>query len=280
MGRPKILILSRGATFTSSELATSAAFKAALQAKMNLARSASGKCFIVDGNREADNKTGEPATGNLGDGYIEVLNDALPTYDFKNTKGVAEQQSLVSFNGFTDTVYIIDHNGILWHRGGASGSGKGFTIGNFYATAPAFGGTGNINTNLVKLTFGDADEFKTNVGALKLDFTAAELNQLTDVLLSEAASASGYAFKIAVKQRFAGNSVYAEYEAGLNQTGAWKATLADGTDVVIASVAGNDAGEYWLVTLASSPTIAAEALITIELKDPATLAALTTPVLG
>jgi hypothetical protein len=237
--------------------------------------------FPFDGIREAEDGTGDPNVGSLADGFEEVLNEALPKYTFRNTKGVAQQQSLVEFNGWQDYVFIVDDKNILWYKGTPAGGAKGFSVGYFFANPPRPGNTGNVNSNLVKITFGSVDEFKSMVGAIKLDFDVAALANIVDVELSEAAAAAGYVFKFKAKTKFAGTDIYETYQDLLAVVGAWKATRLDtNANVTIASAAKDATNKGWTVTLDNTTAIASNVKVRIELVDPAALKALATPVTG
>lgn len=281
MGRPKYIIPTRGKVFSAADIADSTAFKAALFAAMLLSRTDDDKVFLFPLMRVVDDNTAEAKTEVLADGYEEVLNESLPTYTLQSTAGVCQAQSMVQFNGWRDGVFIIDDKNILWFVSTDTAGAQAFTVGNLYTDAPRFGNSSNIVTSKTKLVFGTVDEFKSGVGAIKLDFDVTKLQNTVDVILAEAVAATGYVFKIAGKVKCSGTDIYPSYKTLLDQTGAWKATLlVAGTVVVISSAAHDDATNSWTVTLASSPTIAATTKIKIELVDPTALAALTTPVKG
>lgn len=279
-GRIKAMLFTRGKVFTAEELADSESFKAALEEAMQLSRISVNKLFLFEGFREADDNTGDPNVAALADGYEEVLNEALPKYVFRNTKGIAQQQALVAFNGWQDGVFLIDDKNILFYKGN-NGGAKAFSVGYLYATPPRPGGTGAINTNQVRLTMGSVDEFKTNIGAVKLDFNVADLMNIVDVQLLEVGAAAGYVFKIGAETKYAGTNIYESYADALAQVGAWKATRLDtGANVTVSAVAKNAVLKGWDVTLDNAAAIAADVKIKIELVDPAALAELATPVEG
>ena len=284
MGRIKHIILTRGKEFTAEELADSDALMAAIIAGIQQPRTSVNKLFVFTGFREAEDKTGDPQTGTLGDGYEEVLNEAIPKIDLKHTAGVAQTQSFVTFNGWSDKFYFIDDQGILWYRDTSSEGGKGFTLAGLYASYPRPGGTGNIVTGLVKLTLASADEFKSAVGAVKLGFNIAELPEIVDVALMEVAGTAGYVFNIAAKRKYAGTNIYETYKTLLAQKEAWEITKKDGTPVAVEACAaddtlnGNKGG--WKVTADDTTPIAADTELFINLKSPAVLAELALPTEG
>lgn len=283
MGRIKALIPTRGKEFTEAELADSASFKTALQAALNLDRESAFKCFIIDGIREANDNTGDPQEASMGDGYTEIINEALPKYTLRNTKGVAEQQAIVAFNGWKDPVFILDDKNVLWYRDNGLGGAKGFSSGSFYANPPRPGNTGAINANDLRFAFGDVDEFKSGVGALKLDFTTSDLTNIVDVTIKEVADVAAMVATVGVFNKFAGTSLYSAYKAGLSQKEAWEfVNVADGTVADASAVAAADAtpdknggyGAFQVTKAAGAGTFL------LRLKTPAQLLALATPVKG
>jgi hypothetical protein len=280
MGRIKALLLTRGKEFSEADRADSETFEAALEEAMLLSRESVNKVFPFSGFREADNNTGDPNVASLADGYEEVINEAVPKYTLKHTTGTAQTQSLVAFNGWNDTVYILDDKNIVWGVKTSSNGIKGFAVGHLYTTPPNFGGSGAINTSITKISFGSIDEFKSGLVALKLDFNVTDLTDIVDVELEEVAASSGYAFKIGGKTKYAGTDIYESYQDLLAVVGAWKAELPDGTAVDIASVVKDATNKGWTVTLDNTPTIAQGVKVKVNLVDPTALAALGTPVEG
>lgn len=183
-------------------------------------------------------------------------------------------------------MYVLDSKNVFWYRNKSNGGGTYFQVGTLYSTYPRFGNTANINTGLVKLTLGDADDLKGGgLSCIKVDSSFVKsLPNIVDVVLSEDKAATGYAFSIVIKRKYTGTNIYESYADLLNVSGAWKASLADGTSVGIASIAKDatlDNGNGgWTATLASTPTIDPDTVIYLELVDPAALYALTSPVDG
>lgn len=281
MGRPKHLLLTRGKEFTADQIADSASFQTALAEAMLEARTSNSKVFLFSNFREAEDNTGDPQMGTLSDGYEEVLNEVVPKYTFRQVLGAAQTQSIVDFNGWQEKIYVIDDKNQLWFIHTSTSGAKGYSVGHLYTNPPRFGNSGNINTNVTRLTFGSVEEFKSNTGVLKLDFSVEDLANIVDVQLSEVGAASGYVFKIGAKYKYAGVNVFSDFATALEQSDAWKATRMDtGADVTISAVADNTTTKGWDVTLASTPTIAVGTKIKIELQAPSLLAGLTTPVEG
>lgn len=257
MGRIKYLMLTTGKEFTEEELASSEALEEALQAAMLLGNSNANKVFAFPSMREATNNTGDPNTASLADGYEEVLNEALPKYLLRSTPGTCVQQAMASFNGWPGKVYIIDENNIFWYKGNTSNGAKGWSCGYLYTNPPQFKGSTDIQSANTRLTFGSIGEFKTNVGALKIDFDLDDLNNLKDVTLEDredenTSGALDNVFIIGGKTKCEGSDIYSAYSTLLNNVLRWRAYKADGTPITISAV-GLSAGNLgWQITLDST----------------------------
>lgn len=280
MGRIKYTLFTTSKVFTSTDIASSEAFQTALQTAMLLANSDANKVFAFPSMRDVTNNTGDPNTGTLADGYEEVLNEALPKYLLKSTPGVCVQQIMASFNGWPGKVYVIDENNILWYKANGTGT-KGFSCGYLYTNPPSWKGSADVQTANTRLTFGSISEFKSGVGALKLGFDVADLNNLKDVILDDretenTSGALNNVFIIGGKTKCEGTDIYAAYSTLLNNVSAWRAYDASGNDLPISAIALNAGNLGWQITL--NPTnftpLAAGAVFYIDLRPPATLATL------
>lgn len=280
MGRPKYLLLTTGKVFAAADIVSSESFQAVLQIAMLLANSDANKVFAFPSMRDVTNNTGDPNTATLADGFEEVLNEALPKYLLKSTPGVCVQQTMASFNGWPGKVYVIDENNILWYKSNGTGT-KGFSCGYLYTNPPSWKGSADIQTANTRLTFGSINEFKSGVGALKLGFDVADLNNLKDVILDDretenVSGALNNVFIIGGKTKCEGTDIYAAYSALLNTISAWRAYDANGTDLPITAVTLSAGNLGWQLTL--NPTnfnaLAPGAVMYIDLRPPATLATL------
>jgi len=279
MGRIKYLLLTTSKEFTEANIASSEAFEAALQTAMLLANSDANKVFAFPEMRDVTDNSGDPATGTLADGFEEVLNEALPKYLLKATPGVCVQQAMASFNGWPGKVFFVDENNILWYKTTSSDGAKGFSVGYLYTNPPKPKGSGDVQTANTRLTFGSIDEFKSNVGAVKLEFNIGDLDNMQDVILTdeETENVSGSlnnTLLIGAKTRCEGTNIYSTYKTLLTAS-YWRAYEADGTAISITSVTPVDASSAWQIVLNSSAynALASGTVFYIDLVVPATLVA-------
>ena len=280
MGRIKYLLLTTGKEFTASDIADSGSFEEALEEAMLLAKSNANKVYAFPAANETTDNTGDPATGTLADGYEEVLNEALPKYLLRSKVGTCQQQQMASFNGWPGKIYIVDESNILWFRTTSSGGAAGFATGYLYTNPPKFKGSTDVQTANTRLTFGSIDDFKTNVGAIQLEFNVAALVNILDVVLDDRESentsgALNNVFVIGGKTKCEGTDIYEAFSTALASTSMWQAYESDGTVIPLTSVTGNAGEEGWNITLDSTAfnALASGAVFYIDLAAPATLVA-------
>lgn len=250
MGRPKYILPTRGKEFSASDLADSASFKEALLAAMLEQKSSPDRVFTFPLVRQVEDSTADVATEALSDGYEEVLNESLPLYVLQSTVGVCVAQSMVNFNGWNDKVLIVDDKNTLWYVTLENGGGTGFSVGNLYTAPPRFAGSTGVRVVTTRLLFGNNDEFKTSVGALKLDFDPSKLVELVDVQIVQKAAPAANVLTVGGLIKCADTDIYSAYSTALANIARWSVTnLTNMTPVTITSVAAAAGSQGWTVTL-------------------------------
>jgi hypothetical protein len=280
MKRPKYLLLS-DFTFSAADLANSDSLKAAFKRQMLKSNSDSGKLFISPLLRVVNDNTGDPNVQSLADGYEEVLNEATPKYSYQFTAGVCQHQSWANFNGWAGGNFRIDQDNVFWYRVTTDGGGKGFSTGNLYTDPPRDGNSGGIAVGTTRITFGSIDEFKSGVGAVKLDFNIVDLVNIEDVDLEDredeldSPGTGTNVFYIGGKIKCRGTDIYTAYKTALNNVARWQAEDGDGNALTIDSISTSDSLKAWIPVI--NPTqytaLAVGASIIINIADPNVLEA-------
>lgn len=274
MARPQYIMPTRGKVFAAADLTDSATFKAALKAAMLQPRDSANKVFCFPLMRVVDDNTGDPNTQALADGYEEVLNEVLPKYLLQSTAGVCVVQAMCEFNGWTDGVFVVDVNKIVWYVISSADGAQAFTVGSLYTDPPRFGNSSNIQTSRTRLTFGTIEEFKSGVGAIKIDFDPSKLVNTVDVKLVEKAAQASNVFTLGGMVECAGTDIYASYSTGLANVARWVLTRLDtGAAVALTSVTADAGNKGWDITVDNTAYTALPSGTKLEFKlaDPATL---------
>ena len=275
MARPKYIFPTRGKVFTAAELADPTTFKAALKAALLQVRTSNDKIFQFPLMRVADDNTAEVSPATLADGYEEILNESLPLYNLQSTATVCVNTGMTSFNGWNEKVFVLDVNNVWWYVSTSDNGGAGFTVGSLYTDPPRFGNSSNIKTSNTRLLFGDLDEFKEGLGAIKLDFNPAKLIEpINDVTLVEKAAAAANVFTVGGIIKCAGTDIFSKYSAALANSARWTIkNLTTGAAIAITSVAADAVNAGWDITADNTAYtgLASGTKLEINIADPATL---------
>lgn len=281
MGRPVYTLETSGLELSAADLQDSDSLKAAMIAGILAANSSTSKVFVSPKFNEAEDATGDPNLGTLGDGYEEVLNEPLNKIVLVHASNYCQQVAMSNLNAFKGKTYIIDDQGIFWYVTKTSGGGKGFKVANQYTPVPKFRGNA-VNAARTRLVFADNAEFKS-AGAIKLDWDVSSLPVLVDVVLDDRETgensnsiASNAVFTIGGKTSCDGEDIYTDYDDALDNIDCWEAkVVATGAAITIDSVAKNDTDKGWDITLNASEFsgLATGTRFSIGLKAPVTLLA-------
>ncbi len=274
MKRPKAMLPTHGKTFSLANLLDSPTFKAALKAAMLLPRTDNNKVYIFPVIRVADDNTADVNTASLADGYEEVLNESLPLFNFQSTPNICVHQAMVAFNGWTDKVFIIDVDNVLWYVATSTGGAQGFSVGSLYTNPPKFGNSSNINVANTRLLFGNIDEFKSDVGALKLDFNASSLVSIQDVKIVERAAVSTNVYTLGGLAKCSNVDIGPAYGTSMANTARWVVTRLDtGATIALTTVTYNTTLKAWVITVDSTAhsALPSGTVLSFNFADPATL---------
>jgi hypothetical protein len=268
---------TRGCEFTEAELTDSSTIKAAMLAKMLLAKTDNQKLFLIPYANEAEDNTGDPNIGTLSDGFEEPLSDALPKYILRHAKmGVKQNQAICVFNGWGDKYYFIDRNNRFCYIVKSDNGSKGFSVGNLYYDPPRPGSSNAVKTTIGRITFANADEFKSSViGMIDLDFNPADLVNIEDINIVQKAAPASNVVTIGGLSRFGQVDIYANFKTALNNVARWQViNESTGASMTKTSVATDDGNKGWDLTIDSTEFTAlpSGAKYSVNLVSPATLA--------
>jgi len=180
----------------------------------------------------------------------------------------------VEFNGWTNGVFVVDVNNILWYVTTSTSGAQAWSVGNLYTDPPRFGNSSNIVTSKTRLTFGTLEEFKSGVGAIKIDFDPSKLVNTVDVILVEKAAVSTNVYTIGGIVQCAGTDIADSYSSGLANIARWVVKRLDtGAAMTLTSVTYSSSTKGWVITVDSTAHTALPSGTKLEfsLADPATL---------
>lgn len=292
------IFLRDGDVFASADVDSSAAFKAALVAKLQ-ADSPGDRAYIV-GRYRAWNPTGEAAQDQTFDDGTKVrTREGTVAYEMTLIEGKwyhkAVKETLHNQSSGFDEVLIFDQGDGTYVAYGANRESStpgdydmgGFGLDNLTVSSYSRRTGSAIGQFTLGIGYTDAIDLDTNFFLLQLDFNPLnEVDGLTSVSIS--ASSTGPT-NITVKGAIPGSGpLAAKFGSDLAVAGAWVATneepgdANEGNTITISTVTLS--GENYVATTAATGTDpdnpGTGKRVGIRLAAPSALAALTTPVLG
>jgi hypothetical protein len=278
-GVPASIIVGSG-SFTSSDYATSASFKAAFLTKIKKANTASDKLFpfpVIQGNTD---KTVAAKEGNLGYGLRVGLLRSKPGYEFDVLAGSSLEKKLMKFNNKTIPVYVFDDSSNIWAVVNSAGVFSGALY--LLTVEPrGFGDGQNPKTTKVSISIIDSKDFTENSKFASTDFSTSDLVGLLDAVLFQTVAPTTNVYKIGAKiltdtinsyVDVHANSIYA---SGLATASMWTAKTGAtfATTLAITTVTDDVVNGGWTVTFDSTAwtALASGSQVKLNFTDPATL---------
>lgn len=274
-GRPVGLIIG-AAVFALADYATQATFQTAFRARIQRATGVSDKLYPFPEIQGNTDQTAADKTGTLGYGLTQVLLQGKPGYLFTLIAGSTQEKALRKFNTKTVPVFIFDDGGNIW--------GKVDNLGNFSGTdvlisvkGKGFDDASNPKTTDITIGFVNASDFYDTAAFAATNFGIGDIQGLVDVTGFEVSAHTSNVFhvRLAVPTAQLGTTLnpYDQFADALAVASNWKSTGA-GATLAITSVAKNTGTKSWDITtdMTAYTALAAAAVVTFQLTDPATLA--------
>lgn len=274
-----LAIILGSASFNTSEYATSAAFKTALQGYLKLETGLSDKLYPFPQARTITDNTEAPTNATLGDGTVVPIREGKPAYTVESLIGSLQEKQMRKFNGQIVPVFIFDDNGRVWGKQDINGDFVGINA-QLYTQGAGFGNFSDAKTTKTTVSFQSAKDFFDFGAFAQTDFDVSDLQGLYDVTLTELSHVSN-AYKIAANVKTLNiNSpvnMYDTYSTQLANGSMWvaKTGATFGTTLAITSVVVDAATKSWVVTFDTTAfgALASLAKIKLSLVPPTALEA-------
>jgi hypothetical protein len=274
-GRPVGMLIG-AAVFAPSDYSSTATFQTAFRARIQRATGVSDKLYPMPEFQGNTDQTAADKTGTLGYGLTQVLLQGKPGYLFNLIAGSTQEKALRKFNNKTVPVFIFDDGGNIW--------GKVDNAGNFSGTdvlisvkGKGFDDANNPKTTEITIGFINAGDFYDNAAFASTNFGIGDLQGLVDVIGAEVSAHTTNVFHVKLYVPTAQLGVtlnpYDQFADALAVASNWTSTGA-GAALPITSIAKVPGTQSWDITT-DNPTftaLAAAAVVTFKLVDPATLA--------
>jgi hypothetical protein len=278
-GVPQSIILGSG-SFTSSDYATTASFKAAFLTKIKKANTASDKLFPFPVIQGTTDQTDAAKIGTLGYGLKVKLLRSKPGYEFDVLAGSSLEKKLIKFDGKTLPVFVFDNAGNIWGVQDSAGnfSGAKYLVG---VEPRGFGDGQNPKTTKISLSIIDSKDFTENSKFASTDFSTSDLVGLLDAVIFSTAANAANVWHLGAKvltdalNSFVDVHATTGYAALLANASMWVATRGTnfGTTQIITSVVDDPTNGGWTITFDSTTytALTAGTKINVNLADPAVL---------
>lgn len=241
-----VIFADKGVRFSSADVATVAAFIAAVKLKTYAARGA--RVYPIWDVLNFEDSTGDPSTGSVGNLSTAsiVTNDAVPVFKFGYNGSEARHSRMAAMNGAQLDMFIVDDQWAVY--GTIDGEEfAGYTLLQAYAYTSKFIASDSVNQYSFRVTLADITEYRENSKYLVANSGLAAAAGLVNVQLSELSKTGGAVKVLAIAD--GGTNMEPLYTTAISAL-TWTATnLQTGLAHVVTSVADAPADDAYLVTL-------------------------------
>ena len=275
-----LIALDAGVSFSGAEIATAAAFQAALATKITNARGDRAYPMIgLWSNFEDQRKERtQGSAGNLTNVDITLV-DGLPAFALQHRKGEIMHSKLITLQNAGMTYLVVDDKYTVY--GTISGGAfTGYSTADVYAGLPFLGNNGAVSYYPFEIKFGSIVEWKENARFIQGTAAIASLSGLRNVTLEQFNFATNV-LKVSVTAE-GGANLATQFDTELAQTGAM--TVVNKTTGVACTVSAayDSTNKVMALTLSGTAFTGAATNdpFTVNLGTPAVLAGLAAPIAG
>lgn len=265
-----VIFADRGVTFSGSEVASAAAFIAAVKTKTTAARG--GRVYPVWDLLNFEDNTGDPATGGIGNLTTATIttSDAVPAFRFGYNGTEARHTRMSAMAGATLDVFFVDEGFSVYGTLKSEGVFGGFDVLQAYGDVTKFVVQDAINQYSFRVTLGSVTEYRDLSTYVVTNSGILSAVGLVNVVLSKLSNATNV-YKI---QAIADGGTNLEILNGVAIAAlTWTATnLQTGAAITITSVADDSALDAFTVTFDSTMYTALGTGDKIQLNGPSAAA--------
>jgi hypothetical protein len=245
-----VIFLDRGMEFTGGDIASAAAFIAALVAATTAARGS--RAYPIWDLLNFEDNTGDPATGSVGNltTATQITSDAVPAFRYGYNGTEQRHTRMSAISGEQLDVLFIDEGYAVYGTEGANGGFSGYNVLQGYADTSKFPVSDSVNQYSFRLTLGDVTEYRDASVYIKLNSGVVAAAGLVNVTLSEFSLVSNVAKLLMIAD--GGTNMEPDFGAILDGL-TWTAeNLETGAAFTVTSVATDATNDAMTVTLDST----------------------------
>jgi hypothetical protein len=261
-----VIFADRGVTFTGAEVASAAAFIAAVKTKTTAARG--GRVYPIWDLLNFEDNTGDPATGGIGNLTTATIttSDAVPAFRFGYNGTEMRHTRVSAMASATLDVFFVDEGWAVYGTLKSEGVFGGFNVLQAYGDVTKFVVSDAVNQYSFRVTLGDVTEYRDKSTYVVTNSGITAAVGLVNVVLSKLSNVTNV-YKI---QAIADGGTNLEPLNGAAIAAlTWTATnLQTGAAFVVTSVADDTALDAFTVTLDNAAYTALASLDKVQINGP------------
>lgn len=163
-----IIFLDKGMEFMGADIASTAAFIAAVKAATYAARGS--RAYPLFDLFNFEDNTGEPSTGSVGNlsTATTVTSDAVPAFRFGYNGSEARHKAMATMISQSFDVLFVDEGWAVYGTEGATGGFSGYTSLQQYVDVAKFPVSDTVNQYSFRITLADITQYRENSSYLLL----------------------------------------------------------------------------------------------------------------
>jgi len=267
-----VIFADKGVVFSGSDIASVAAFIAAVKTATTAARGS--RVYPIWDILNFEDNTGDPSTGSIGNLTTATIitSDAIPSFSFGYNGTEARHKRIAGMIGASLDIFFVDEAYAVYGTQVAEGQFGGFSLIQAYADTSKFIVSDAVNQYRFRVTLGSIAEYRDQSLYVVANVGLLAAVGLVNVQLSELSKTGGAVKVLAIAD--GGTNLEPLYTTDISAL-TWTATnLQTGAAHTVTSVADAPSDDAYLVTLDSTQWTALSSGDQVQINGP-TAAALT-----
>jgi hypothetical protein len=261
-----VIYLDRGVSFTGADVASKAAFIAAVKTATHAARGS--RAYPIWDLLNFEDNTGDPASGSIGNLTTATIitSDAIPSFRFGYNGTEARHARMAAMSGATLDVLFVDEGWNVYGTRADVGQFGGFNVLQAYADTSKFVVSDAVNQYSFRIVLGDITEYRDRSSYIACDSSLSTAVGLVNITMTQFDLASNVLEVYMIAD--GGTNLEPLHGAALDGL-TWTITdLQDNSAVTVTSVATNATDDVMTITIDSTMWTAATSGDRFQLNGP------------
>lgn len=242
-----VIFADKGVTFSGADIASPAAFIAAVKAKTYAARG--GRVYPIWDLTNFEDNTGDPSTGSIGNLTTAtiVVSDAVPAFSFGYAGSEARHKVMAMIASQSLDVFLVDEGYAVYGTTDAEGVFGGYTVMQAYADTVKFIAADAVNQYRFRLTLASITEYRDQSAYVVTNTGITGAKGLVNVYLSKVSNSTNV---YQIEATIEGGTNFAELYGTAVAAMTWSAkNLETGAALTLSSIAYDSTNKRFTVTV-------------------------------